>query len=552
MAKFLFILLTSYFLLFTFIFGQSNYEPVSSSVYSFLERMSQKGIIQLNEEIEPFTRIYIAGKLAEIQLARIAKNSELRTQNSKLENEELDFYIREYAVELKKLGFDLSNYEVKDKLIDLGSDEFGFDKYGRFRLFSYHSDSFGLFVDPVLKYEYHSNKDGHWWSYSNGIKLYGSLGTNVGFDLQFYDNHPRGEGIDFNRNFSPLTGFEFVVGKGDGIDYDRMNANLNFSWDYVTLSISKDFNYYGSGEDGKLILSDKAPSFPNLKLEVYPTDWLKFSYIHGYLHSQVLDSSSIRYSPYRNHISNVEKYFVIHMLSITPFQYLNLSIGESVIYSDKFEPIYLIPIVFFRFADHYLTDPDESAGNAQLFSSFWYKNYFLQTKFYGSIFIDELTTYESDYPQALGYNLGVKLIDPVIPESEIVLEYTRINPFVYFHSDSAQTYANYGYEMGHWIGSNADEIYFSFKKRIIRGLNMDFWYRYIRKGNEEDFTEPRYQDNQKFLWGDKTFYSYYGIKLNYEMLHGFIANFQYNIMNTKTDDSNQSISTLSLKFSYGL
>ncbi len=537
-SRFIPFLLISNFLILSSVFSQTNYEPVSSSVYSFLERLSGKGMIQLNEEIQPFSRLYIAQKMIEIKSKKLEVKSEL-------EEEELKFYIREYSSELNKLGFDLSDYHGKGKLFDLGTDRFGFDHFNRFRFFSYDTDEFGIFVDPVLSFNYNSHNDGSWWRYSNGINLHGFLGENIGFDLRWYDNHLRGEVVDPQNRFTKETGYEF--------SNNRQSANLNFSWKSVTLSLSKDYNYYGTGEDGKLILSDKAPAFPNLKLEVFPTEFLRFSYILGNLNSQVLDLSTIRYNPYRNHISTVSKYLVAHMLSITPFKFLNLSVGESVIFSDRFEPIYLIPIAFFRIADYYLIDPDDNAGNAQVFSSFWYKNYWLKTKIYGSIFIDEINLSRSNQPEAVGYNIGFKSIDPLIPESEFVFEYTRINPFVYFHADSAQTYWNTGYEMGHWIGSNADELYVSFRKRILRGLNIDLWYRYIRKGNEEDFEEPRYQDSHKFLWGNKIYYTYYGAKVNYEIAHGFNTNITYNYIKT-TSDNREDTSTSTLKFAlqYGI
>ncbi len=135
-------------------FAQVNFEPVNSSVYSFLERMSQKGIIQTNEEILPFSRMYIAEKIKDIEDRRQetenrSQKSEFRIRNSEktdknltnkissMEEEELEFFIREFSSELNKLGFDLTEYEVKNKLVDLESDNFGFDKYNRFRLFSY-------------------------------------------------------------------------------------------------------------------------------------------------------------------------------------------------------------------------------------------------------------------------------------------------------------------------------------------------------------------------------------------------------------------------------
>jgi hypothetical protein len=531
--------------------------------------MSQKGIIQLNEEIQPFSRSYIATKLKEIHHSLFTNHQSSPNNNhspitnhqstlvnhqssiSSLEMNELEFYILEFSSELKKLGFDLTEYEVKNKLVDLKSDQFGFDKYNRFRILSYDDNDFGLFVDPVLAYENNNFENGSFWSYSNGIKLHGYYGDHVGFDLQFYDNHFRGNKEYFRRTFSQLTGYEFNAPIENGYDFDRLNANLNFSWESFSISLSKDFNYYGAGESGKLILSNKAPSFPNTKLKFYPVYWLKFSYIHGSLHSQILDSTTFRFNPNRNHISTVEKYFVSHLLSITPWQYLNFSIGESVIYSDKFEPIYLIPFTFFRFADHYLTDPDESAGNAQIFASAWYKNYQLRTKFYASLFIDELSTRDSDLPQAIAYSFGLKTIDPLIPESQLVLEYTRINPYVYSHADSAQTYANYGYELGHWIGSNADEIYASFKKRIIRGLNIDLWYRYIRKGNEEDLEEPRYQKDHTFLWGNKNLITMYGASINYEFFHSLNINATYEYSKSSGGNDYLLNEGSSFKFSVG-
>jgi hypothetical protein len=35
---------------------------------------------------------------------------------------------------------------------------------------------------------------------------------------------------------------------------------------------------WGSGVSGQIILSDKAPSFPYIKLELEPVSWLKFVY----------------------------------------------------------------------------------------------------------------------------------------------------------------------------------------------------------------------------------------------------------------------------------
>ncbi len=505
--------------------AQANYEPVNKSVYGFLERMSLKGVIRLNEEILPFTRMYIAEKLI-----GIAENQD---EISDLEKEELAFYVRDFSVELKNLNFNVEKYVARHKFIDFKSKYFGFDRYNRFRLLKYNDGKFAVYIDPVFRVNYTLENDDNSLLWSNGLRLFGDIGANLSFDLQFYDNHFNGKFNTFDRTFSPQTGYEWNSPRGNGVDFDRMNVNLTYSWIWGNFIIGKDYTKYGTGENGKIVLSDKAPSFPQIKLEIYPVKWLKFSYIHGLLNSQVLDSTTFRFNPQRNHISTVDKFFVSHFLSITSVEFFNISLGESVIYSDKFQPIYLIPIAFFRFSDHYLSDPDENAGNAQLFASFWYKNYSFRTKFYGSLFIDELSISNPGYPQAYAYNVGFKTIDPLIPESELVVEYTRVLPFVYFHADSAQTYENYGYQLGHWIGSNADQIYIKFKKRLFRGLDVNFWYGFVRKGSEEDFNEPRYQSHQTFLWGERRDYTFTGVRIVYELINDLYLRFEYNNLRTE-------------------
>jgi len=57
------------------------------------------------------------------------------------------------------------------------------------------------------------------------------------------------------------------------------------------------------------------------------------------------------------------------MLSVTPTSGLNVSLGESIVYSDGPPNIlFLIPVMFFRSADHYLTNHNLNDGsNSQFF-----------------------------------------------------------------------------------------------------------------------------------------------------------------------------------------
>ncbi len=148
-----------------------------------------------------------------------------------------------------------------------------------------------------------------------------------------------------------------------------------------------------------------------------------------------------------------------------------------------------------------------------------------------SLYIDELATSGQTNNRAIAYNTGVQIVDPLIPESDLIVEYTRIDPFVYFHSDQAQTYANYGYQLGHWIGSNADQVYLAFRKRIIRGLDASVSFSYIRKGDEPSYNKKPYQEDQKFLFGTRKDFRSVGLDVNYEILHSLNAKFSYRMTN---------------------
>src|SRR3989337_3992876 len=76
--------------------AQVVYVSVDNGVYNFLERISLKQIIGLDDEVKPYSRVYAAQKL-----------NEIKKQNEKLNNvetDELDFYLREYKYEYEKLN----------------------------------------------------------------------------------------------------------------------------------------------------------------------------------------------------------------------------------------------------------------------------------------------------------------------------------------------------------------------------------------------------------------------------------------------------------------
>jgi hypothetical protein len=476
------------------IYAQTVYEPVNSDVYPFLERLFIKGAIEYHSEIKPIPRKDIGEYLLEA-----LQNRETLT---KLDIDEIEFYLKDFADEVSfitdTLHFKLPRVEF-----------FTPGQTGRFRFFNYRDSTFTFNLDPILGFEV-ANMWGSGFTHSwNGLEFYGYIPSGWGYSLDFRDNLETGNNIDRERRNSPLPGINLSKADNNSIQYDIVNAEVNYSWSIGNLSIGKYYLNLGNGKAGQIIMSDKAPSFPLVRLDIKPVKWLSFIYFHGWLKSNIPDSSTYRTTSVegRESISDISKYIASHMLSFYIAEDISLSIGESVVYSGAVEPIYLIPVMFFRLADHYLSSSGSNTGdNAQVFFDGSYRIQPIDTKIYGSIFIDELSlesVFDGGNLSSVGYTVGFEFSDLVIPNSSLVIEYSRLQPFVYTNSNDAQTYSSHTYQLGHWIGSNADMIYAAYKKGILRGLSLKLSAYYFRKGQTEA-PEQQYQSPYPpTLYGDR-------------------------------------------------
>ncbi len=534
-----------YFLLLNSLQAQTVYEPLHSDVYKFLSRLAQKGVIEFDDQIKPVSREYIAEKLLSI----IAYNTGDRVNDynlSRIDMEEFHFYLSEYGLEfnmnnLKTLSSSTPESkvrELKEKINDFNV--LGYDKYNRFRLFNYSDSLFKIKVSPILGYELGSidkKSYSHRW---NGIYMYGYLGENIGFSFDFRDNREEGDNADRTKSFAPVTGINIAKGVSNIFEYSEAKTSLTYSWKWGRITAAKDFLEWGYGESGKLVLSNKAPSFPFIRLDIKPVDWIRFNYIHAWLLSDVVDSneiySSLRSGSNNNRILYREKYLASHTLTLTPANGLDISLGESIIYSDRLEISYLIPIMFFRLADHYLSSGSNNAGgNAQFFASVSSRNHLPNTHLYGTIFIDEISTNEFGNSEKernqFGFSFGGSVIDLPVNNLTVTAEYTKIYPFVYKHYIPTQTYTSSSYLLGHWMGQNADLIYCSLNYRIIRGLQFTAWAEYIRKGEDGKADDQYLQPQPPFLFGLDKKYTYAGFELRYEIIHELTARARYNINN---------------------
>ena len=456
--------------------AQTVYQPVTSDIYNLLERLYITGAIEYHSEIKPIPR----KEIAEYLIGALSNRDKL----TELDLKEIEFYRKEFADEI---SFISDSSHLKLPRIEF----FTFGENERFRLFNYRDSIFTFNLDPILGIQYGNEWNSGFSQRWNGLEFFGYVSDSWGYSLDLRDNLEQGDNIDYKKINVPAAGINISKNTDNSIQYSVVNAQVNYSWNTGNLSFGKYAMNVGNGRAGQIISSSKAPTYPLLRLDFRPVSWLNFIYFHGFLESDIPDSSTYRSTSVdgRESISDIPKFIASHMLSFYLGDDISLSIGESIIYSETLEPIYLIPIMFFRLADHYLSSEGSNTGdNAQLFADASYRISPINSKVYGSVFIDELSLekiLEGENLSSVGYTVGAELSDIIIPNSSFVLEYTKIQPFVYTNSNDAQTYKSHNYQLGHWIGSNSDMIYLSYRQNILRGISIKLSGWYFRKAQTE-------------------------------------------------------------------
>jgi hypothetical protein len=468
-------------------------------VYDFLKRMEAKQVIKdYRDAVKPLARTEIARFLIDAD--------SLIDRLNPVEREQLTFFKEEFYTELHLLKYEQSNPEV------------------RWHLYQYQSSP-GIFsLDVVGGYTFESLPSGGTVrTRSNGLMTYGYAGDIIGGYLFFCDNRESGK-FDLEKNLQPAQGqiLSRRVGK-TAIEYDFVDAQFNFNIAFLTVSLEKMPNVWGAGYHGNIILSNRAPSYPQIKLRARLGKNVDFTYLHGWLYSGVIDSAESFYTPYGAGKSLYrpvyrQKYIAASMLEMSLFDGVDLAIGQSEIYGGRNpELIYMIPVMFFKAGEHYMDDLD----NSQIFGSLDI-NVLENINFYFTLFIDELSTddfYKDDRQRnQLGFTVGTRIFDTFYPNTDVVIEYTRLNPWVYNHKYPDATYQNHDYDLGHWLGQNGDDLWIAAHYRPMRQLLLGAEFGSYRKGGKLPNNRQYEIPTPDFLYDPVIKRQQFGITAQYEIV----------------------------------
>lgn len=548
MLKKNFLLSTLVFILFTTpLVSQVVWENPNSEVYHFLYRMAQKGLIQYDDNIRPLSRTYLAACLDSLD----ARTNLL----SNIEIKELRFYQRDFTDQRSLLQ---NTSPEKTNL-------FRKDPYQRWRSISVASGSFLLRVDPVLSAATISGNGKQVTKYSSGFNLYGYGNKHWGFYLSYNDVNEKGEGIDTLRKFTAEPGIVTkIAGNRKSHNFSELRAGISYSWKQGAISLGQDQLTWGYGENGRIILSSKAPAYPYIRLDYQPLPWLSFHYTHAWLQSGILDSARTYRTGYTAYGGTrelyVRKFMAQHSLRIGLTKGLDLAIGESMVYSDQLNIGYLIPISFFKVYDNLVNNNNINGGsNGQLFAQISSRNHIRNTHLYGTLFIDEIRIGSIFNPaksrNQLGYTLGASVTDLGIPYLTAAMEYTRINPFVYRNLIPAQDYTSHQYLLGDWMGNNSDRFIATLKYTPMPRLKMALRYQFLRKGGQGSIDQQYFQEPQPpFLFDLQLKQQEWHFQCSYEWYNNLYLTGYYTYTNNSyTSSPGKNINkSLYLGIRYGL
>ncbi len=475
----------------TLLSGQEVPHPVNNTgVYDFLDELASIKIIEINSAVKPFSRLLIAARLKEADEQRDLLNPR--------QQKELDFYLMDFGKEMGRWGdgeMGRGREGARERgsegamVLWLGGRRSGDATRPKIRrdLFYYKDSLFSLTVNPIIGGEVFFNSAGK-ATYARNFGEARAYVQNWGFYASLRDNHEK----PFLGRPDYLTSREGGHVK-NGTDWSEMQAGITWAWKWGNMGFVKERLQWGNNYNGANIFGGNNPTFLAIKLNLKPVRWFEFNYFHGWLNSMVVDSSRSYWvsNSYGTDYREVyhKKYIAANMFTFTPIRNLNISAGNSIVYTDRhFNPVYLMPLFFYKSVDHSYTSGVENM-NSQTFIDVSSRN-IRNLHLYATLFIDELSVSrftKDDEWNFFSWKTGFRLYNLPLQNLSITTEFTYTYPLSYQHYVPTLTFENAGYNLGHYMRDNSREWYLAIDYKPVRTLKAGLYFIDAIRG--PDYTE---------------------------------------------------------------
>ncbi len=476
-----------------------------TEVYDYIDELITDGVITHQTAVRPYTRKQVADMLVEAQQADSLLN--------KRQKKDLAFYLNAFALERDTISNNFVQYTDR-RTFNLSLANPQFSCLTKNKLFK-------MSVEPILGMDLYGSKKGliikRWWGadlkmdIAHHVSIWGSLrdisynGTAALSDKYFANDYAKIDGAKITKPgyLNNLAGVQYKEANYGGDFSDSKGGISLYSW-WGSIALQRENIRWGDSYHCSNILSGRNPAVPMLSLQLTPCRWFQFDYFHAWLVSNVLDSTNYyventtmggTYKHYRP----ANKFMAANMFTFTPIKYVSFSFGNSIVYAERnIQAAYFIPFAFYKSLDHLLTKGlSVENQNSQLFGSLSVRSWD-HIQLYTSIYVDEfkLSRLKKSNPEnnLVSYLVGFNWSGWPLTGLSLKGEFMRSYIACYTHSIDVLTWASNGYNMGHYMGDNAQSIYVELAYRPIRGMRLKLSYTndtkynsyaYLRGGGKE-------------------------------------------------------------------
>lgn len=469
-----------------------------TEVYDFLEELTTDGVIQTNAAIKPYTRDYIAARLMEAQ----SRDSLL----NKRQKDDLQFYLQDFALECDTLPTyysyghrhvtqwitEVSNLNLADPSLHILTK----DKIFKMRL------------RPILGMDLSYNTHGLSQHRVYGADLQMDIAHHLSIWGSIRDNSWSGLGVDGSKLTKPgylnnLAGVQYKEANYGGDFSDSRGGISLYAW-WGSIGVQRERITWGDAQHCSNILSAHNPAVPMFTIQITPCKWFQFDYFHAWLPSNVIDSTywyieqQTATSTQREY-RPANKFMAANMFTFMPCKYIQFGFGNSIVYAERnVQAAYFIPIAFYKSLDHLLTKGLGTENqNSQAFATITIRPTD-HLRLYGSFFLDEfkLARLKKDNPQhnLVSYLVGFNWSGWPVKGLALRAEFARTNIATYEHSIKVLDYTSNSYQMGHYMGSNAQSIWVQLSYRPSRALRLTLDYTHDTKYTAYDYIRGDIKD----------------------------------------------------------
>ncbi len=425
--------------------------PLSHRIYRTVDRFQARGWLKQSVPgHRPFTR-----NRAALLLLDILQTAESGGRLSKTERGILERHRAEFRWELTTLGKAGAHDSHQSGLIERISS-------GN-NLFAWQDSSAAFVLDPLIREQVLVIRGGARareivsQTYLGAI-VRGTYHNRFGFRVRHYEAREQSTRVRLSRGDVIAKPIEDIQLKGKSVDFRQAEFQFILATPWFDIDIGKTSLDWGPGRTGNLLLSDKASSYAIVRMRA---EHGRFRFIHvvGFPRARegLIDTSRTRLDNGHLRTFRRSKHLAAHRFEVSFPRGVLLGLQESVVYGDRsLEFLYANPATVLTAAQTYLGDNDNMLVGLDL-SGNPRQNLWL----YFAVLFDDLKKFTPGaFANKYALQFGLQWVDPFgLHDTELSLEYVRLEPFVYSHKFAINTYEHFDALLGYPVGPNADRIF---------------------------------------------------------------------------------------------